>query len=171
MLRTRFSRAILFGALAVCLLVVAPSPAFAGPRVAVGFYGGGWGGPYWGPWGGWGYPGYAYGPYGYGGYGGRPLGEVHIKTPDSNAQIFINGAFAGRAHDLKRFYLVPGTYNIEQRIGSDIQKQRVYVIANRSLKLEFDKPGVVHNPPPPVAPVPPPDSPGPVPSPAAAPAS
>jgi hypothetical protein len=69
------------------------------------------------------------------------LGEVHIKSPDSNAQIFINGSFAGRAHDLKRFYLVPGTYNIEQRIGTDVQKQRIYVLANRTLKLEFGKPG------------------------------
>jgi len=66
---------------------------------------------------------------------------VHIKSPDSNAQVFINGSFAGRAHDLKRFYLVPGTYNIEQRIGTDVQKQRIYVLANRTLKLEFGKPG------------------------------
>lgn len=145
MLHKRFTRAILFALLAASLLLVMPSPAFAGTRVSVGFYGGGyWGGPYWGPWGGWGYP-YAYGPYAY--YAGRPLGEVHIKSPENDAQIYINGAFAGRAHDLKRFYLVPGTYNFEQRIGSDVQKVRAYVIANRSLKLEFDKPGVVHNPP------------------------
>jgi hypothetical protein len=69
------------------------------------------------------------------------LGEVRITSPDSNAQIFINGALAGRAHDLKKFYLVPGTYNIEQRIGSDVQKQHVYVIANRTLRIEFGKPG------------------------------
>jgi hypothetical protein len=141
----RFSRAILFAALVASLLVIVPAPA-AAQRVRVGFYGGyGFygGGPYWGPWGGY-YPG-----YGYGYYPGRPLGEVHLKSPDSKAEIYINGALAGRAHDLKRFYLAPGTYNIEQRIGSDVQKQRVYVIANRSLKLEFDKPGVVHNPPPP----------------------
>jgi hypothetical protein len=144
MLHKRFTRVILFGLLATSLLVVLPSPAFAGPRVGVGFYGGGyWGGPYWG------YP-YAYGPYGYG-YG-RPLGEVKIKSPDNDAQIYINGAFAGRAHDLKHFYLVPGTYNFEQRIGSDVKKVRVYVIANRTLKLDFDKPGVVHNQPPAPAP-------------------
>lgn len=144
MLHKRLSRAILFGVLAASLLVMLPASAFAGPRIGVGFYGGYWGGPYWGPWGGWGYPYYAYGPYGYG-YGGRPLGEVKIKSPDNNAQIYINGALAGRAHDLKRFYLVPGTYNFEQRIGSDVQRQRVYVIANRSLTLEFEKPGIVHN--------------------------
>jgi hypothetical protein len=163
MLRTRFSRVILFGVLALSLLAIMPAPAFAGPRIGVGFYGGGWGwgGPYWAPYGGWGYPGYYYGgPYGYYGsgygYGGRPLGEVKIKSPDSHAQIYINGAFAGRAQDMKRFYLAPGTYTIEQRIGNDIQKEKVYVTANRSLKIEFDKPGVAHNPPPAPEPPPPP---------------
>ena len=148
----RISRAIVFAAIIMSLLVIVSAPAAA---QRVGFYGGYWGGPFWG------YPAYGYGPYGY--YPGRALGEVHLKSPDSNAEIFINGALAGRAHDLKRFYLAPGTYNIEQRIGTDVQKQRVYVIANRSLKLEFDKPGVVHNPPPP------PPAPGPNAAPAPAP--
>jgi hypothetical protein len=90
---------------------------------------------------------------------------VHIKSPDANAQIYINGALAGVAHDLKRFYLAPGTYNVEQRIGSDVQKQRIYVLANRTLKLEFGKPG---SGPAPQA-VPPPAEPN-APAPAAAPA-
>jgi hypothetical protein len=156
----RFPRIVLFALLAASLLVMIPAPA-AAQRVAMGFYGG----PFWGPWG-WGYPAYAYGPYGYP-YGGRPLGEVHIKSPNGDAQIYINGALAGRAHDLKRFYLVPGTYNLEQRIGSDVQKQKVYVIANRTLKIEFEKPGVANNTPP-VAPV---ASPAPAPTPAPPPAT
>ena len=152
MSHTRVSRAIVFAALIASLLLIVPAPASA-QRVGIGFYGGGWGpGPYWGPGGMGYYPGYAYGPYG---YGGRPLGEVRIKSPDSHAQIYINGSLAGQAHDLKRFYLAPGTYNIEQRIGTDVQKTRVYVVAGRTLKLEFDKPGVAHNQP--LAPPPPPD--------------
>jgi hypothetical protein len=133
-------------ALVVAMLI--PVSAAARVGFGIGFYGGPWGyyGPY--PYYGW-YPGpygyYGYGPYAYGygyGYGyGRPLGEVQIKSPDSNAQIYINGALAGRAHDLKKIYLAPGTYNVEQRIGSDVQKDRVYVIANRTLKIEFGKPG------------------------------
>jgi hypothetical protein len=119
-------------------------------RVGFGFYA-----PIY-PYGYYGYP-YAYGPYGY--YGGRSLGEVHVKSPDSNAQIFINGAFAGRAHDLKRFYLVPGTYDIEQHIGTDVQVQHVYVIANRSLKIEFGKPGTLNPPPAPAPPAPAPTAP------------
>jgi len=135
----RLSRFIILAALAVLMLV--PASAAARGGFGFGFYG-----PVypWGYYGGYGYPygPYAYGPYGYGAYGyGRPLGEVRIKSPDSNAQIFINGSLAGRAHELKRFYLKPGTYNVEQRIGSDVQKQRVYVLADRSVKIEFGKPG------------------------------
>lgn len=164
----RFSRFIVLAALAIAMLV--PISAAAQVRVGVGFYGGPWG--YYGPWG---YPygpyygGYAYGPYGYGIYGpyGRPMGEVRIKSPDSNAQIYINGALAGAAHDLKKIYLAPGTYNIEQRIGSDVQKQRIYVVVNRSIKIEFGKPGTpspTPAPPPPARPdarvAPPPPPPG-----------
>ncbi len=134
MTQNKLTRTIVLGALFATLLVmVLPSPAFAAPRVIVGVYGGYYG-PYWGPWG-WGYPG----PYGY--YGGRPMGEVHVKSPNGDAQIFINGAFAGRAKDMKHFYLVPGTYIIELRNGADVQKVKVYVTANRNLKIEFDKPG------------------------------
>jgi hypothetical protein len=149
MSKIRISRTVLFIALAASFLIMLPASASA-QRFGFGFYGPAY------PWG---YYGSYYGyPYG---YGGRPLGEVHIKTPDPNAQIYINGAFAGRSHDLKRFYLVPGTYNIEQRIGTDVQKQHVYVIANRSLKLEFGLPGTPSPQPPPPPPPPPPDAPKP----------
>ncbi len=126
-----------------------PVSASAGIGFGIGFFG---------PVYPWGYGYYPYGPYGYyapyGYYGspGRPVGEVRIKSPDPDAQILINGAMAGRARDLKRFYLFPGTYNVEQHIGNDVQKQRVYVIAHRSLRIEFGKPGT---PSPQVAPLPP----------------
>jgi hypothetical protein len=82
------------------------------------------------------------------------VGELRIKSPDSNAQIYINGSYAGRAHELKKIYLAPGTYNIEQRIGSDVQKQRLYVLANRNVTVEFGKPGTGSS-----APLPPPSAP------------
>ena len=91
----RISRLFVLAALAVAVLIPVSASAHVG--VGIGFYGPvvpwGWGLPY-GPYG-------YYGPYGPYGYYGRPVGEVHIKGPDPNAQIFINGAFAGRAHDLK----------------------------------------------------------------------
>lgn len=159
----RVSWFIVLVTLAVLMLV--PMAASARVVVGVGFgpywgvgypWGWGWGwGPGWGPY--YGYP-YAYAPYGYAPYGygygvyGRPLGEVQIKTPDSRAQIYVNGSYAGQAHDLKKIYLKPGTYNLEQHIGSDVQKQRVYVLANRTVKVEFGKVGT---PSPPLAPPPP----------------
>lgn len=143
----RVTRTILFTALAASMLMLLPSSAMAAEHIGfgIGFYGPVYPYGYWGPWG---YP-YAYGPYGYPlpyaygpyGYYGRPLGEVHIKTPVADAQIYINGSYAGLAHDLKKFYLAPGTYNVEQRIGQDVQRERIYVVANRSLKLEFGRAG------------------------------
>jgi hypothetical protein len=168
----RYSKAIVFAVLAVAMILPASAAARArfGVGVGFGYYGGypygygPWGYPYYGyPY----YPYYGYPPYGYGPYGGRPMGEVHIKSPSPNAQVYINGAFAGRAHDLKNIYLAPGTYNIEQRIGNDVQKERVYVLANRSLTIEFDRPGIEHipdsapGPRPDDAPQPPPYTPGP----------
>jgi hypothetical protein len=147
MTRIRIYRTILLATLVASLMLLLPATASARVGVGIGFYGGPYG-YYGGPWGypyaygPYGYPyayGYPYGPYGY--YGGRPLGEVHIKSPEHDAEIYINGSFAGHAHDLKRFYLAPGRYNIEQRIGADRQGQRIYVVAYRSVKIEFGKPG------------------------------
>jgi hypothetical protein len=133
----RTSRIIVFAVLAVCFTLILPGAAFAGPRVGIGV---GFGyGPFYpyGFYGPWGSPYYGYAPYGpY----GRPLGEVHIKAKQPDAQIFINGSYAGRAHDLKHFYLVPGTYYIEQRIGNDVQKERIYVLADRNVTLDFGRP-------------------------------
>ena len=157
MSRIRISRTILHATLAASLLLLLPAPASA--RVVVGFgvgypvYPNGYWGPYGNPYGPYGYPGPS-GPYG---YGGRPLGQVQIKTPVSDAEIYINGSFAGRAHDLNKFYLAPGTYRIEQRIGTDVQKQRIYVAANGKVNVQFGKPGT---PSPPEMP-PPPPGPGP----------
>ena len=137
----------------IALVLLAASltllPATAAAHVAVGF--GFWGPvypayyPYWGPYPYYGYPyygGYYGGGYGYPGY--RPLGEVKIKSPEPDARIYINGSLAGRAHDLKHFYLKPGTYDIEQRIDNDVQSERVYVLARRTVKIEFGHPGEGH---------------------------
>jgi hypothetical protein len=172
MTRIRIYRTILLATLVASLMLLLPATASARVGVGIGFYGGPYGyygGPY-GYYGGpYGYP-YAYGAYGYpyGPYGGRPLGEVHIKSPEHDAEIYINGSFAGHAHDLKHIYLAPGRYNIEQRIGNDVQKQRIYVVAYRRVKIEFGKPGTPSPQPLPQA-EPRPDAGGPPPPPAPAP--
>ena len=62
---------------------------------------------------------------------------MHIKTPVPDAEIYINGNFAGRAHNLKHISLAAGSYRIEQRIGTDVQKQRIYVTAYRKINVEL----------------------------------
>jgi hypothetical protein len=171
MSRIRFSRTILLATLAASLMLLLSATASARVFVGFGVPFGYWGAPY-GYWGPYGYPygPYGYPAYGYPGYGGRQLGEVHIKTPVSDAEIYINGSFAGRAHHVKHIYLAPGSYKIEQRIGTDVQTQRVYVTAYRKINVEFGRPGTPS--PPDTAPPPPPgpapeSGPGPEPGPPA----
>ena len=117
--------------LAAVLLTLAPLSASAAVRgfVVVGrpSYYGGWYNPYWGPY---------WGPY-YGGYYSHPnSGEVKLDTKVKDAQVFINGAFAGTTHQNKSMYLRPGSYNIEIReAGQTRYAERVYVVAGKTLRL------------------------------------
>lgn len=117
--------------LATALMTLAPITASAAVRAVVvvgrpyygGFYRPFWG-PYWGP---------AY----YGGYYGHPnSGEVKLDTKVKDAQVFINGAYAGTTHQNKSMYLRPGSYNIEiKEAGATHFNERVYVVAGKTLKL------------------------------------
>ncbi len=115
---------ILFAAAALTLMPTAASAA----RV---FVGGGFGyGPafypaYWGP--------AYYGPV----YGYPATGEVKIDTKSKDAQVFVNGAFAGYTKDAKTLHLRPGTYTVEVR-GTNNQpvlNQQVFVLAGKTLHL------------------------------------
>ena len=112
------------------ILALAPLSASAAVRVVVGrpYYGyyGGWYSPYWGPY---------WGPYG--GYYAHPnSGEVKLHTKVKDAQVFINGSFAGTTHQNKSMYLRPGSYNIDIREGGRTQyAQKVYVVAGKTLDL------------------------------------
>ena len=149
-LRKHSSVALLVLAASLVLLMPATAAARVHVGVGVGFFGPVYYHPY--PYGYWRpYP-YYY-PY-YGGYYGYPgyrVGEVTIKSPEPDAQSYINGSSAGRAHDLKKFHLKPGTYDIEQRIDNDVQSERIYVLADRTVKIEFGHAGEGHHaaPPPP----------------------
>src|SRR5215471_13097622 len=99
--------------LGAALMTLAPMSASAAVRgvVVVGrpYYGYGYGfyrpfwGPYWGPyWGG--VYGYSWAPN---------SGEVKLDTKVKDAQVFINGAYAGTTHENKSMHLRPGNYNIE----------------------------------------------------------
>jgi hypothetical protein len=114
--------------LVAALMTLAPISASAAGFVVVGrpYYYGGFYRPYWGPY--WG-PGYAYGYY-------PNSGEIKLDTKVKDAQVFINGAYAGTTHENKTMHLRPGSYNIEIREGGQAHfSQKVYVAAGKTLHL------------------------------------
>src|SRR5882762_860678 len=116
--------------LAAALMTLAPMSASAAGRVVVvsrPFYGGYYR-PFWGPY---------WGPY-YGGYYyTQPnAGEVKLDTKVKDAQVFINGAFAGTTRQNKSMYLRPGSYNIEIReAGRTHYAEKIFVVAGKTLHL------------------------------------
>ena len=121
--------------LAVALMTLAPVSASAAVRVVVGgpVYYGGWHGPYAGP-----FWGSYWGPYGWGpdGYSYVPSSEVKIDTKVKDAQVFINGAYAGTTHENRTMHLRPGSYNIEIRENGETPfSQKIYVVAGKTLHL------------------------------------
>jgi hypothetical protein len=117
--------------LVTATLLMAPLAAsarvavFVGPRI-------GWGGysPFWGP--------YPYG-YGYGYYGAPATGAIKFDTHVKDADVYINGAFAGTVGKLKTVNLRPGSYDIEVRApGRSQYDEKVYVAAGKTLHLNPD---------------------------------
>src|SRR5215831_8732447 len=127
----------------VTLFIFAASLITVVPAEAHGFRGGfvigpayrpwGWYSPYYGPYGFYGPYGYAY-PYAY-----RNAGEVKIKSNVKDAQVFINGSYAGTAKKLKSMWLRPDTYNLEIRApGGEQFAERIYVVAGKTLRVRPD---------------------------------
>ena len=116
---------ILFAA----LMTLAPISASAAGFVVVGrpYYG--FYRPFWGPyWGGY------WGPAYYGAYPNS--GEVKLDTKVKDAQVFINGAYAGTTHENKTMHLRPGSYNVEIREAGQTQfSQKVFVAAGKTVHL------------------------------------
>jgi len=115
--------------LAVVLVALAPMSASAAIRRVVVVGGpvyGGWYAPFWGPY--WG-PAYSYGYY-------PNSGEVKLDTKVKDAQVFINGAYAGTTHENRTMRLRPGSYDIEIRENGKVPfAQKVYVAAGKTLHL------------------------------------
>lgn len=116
--------------LLTCAALVALLPA-TGSAARLGIF---VGGPVFAPYG-W-YAPY-YGAYPYGPYVAGPIaGEVKLDTKVKNAEVYINGAFAGLTGDLKTIHMRPGTYDFDIRNGGGSSfQQRVYVLAGRTVKL------------------------------------
>jgi len=116
--------------LGAALMTLAPMSASAAVRgfVVVGRpYYGGWYSPFWGP-----YWGPAYGGY----YAYPNSGEVKLDTKVKDAQVFIDGAYAGTTQQNKSMHLRPGSYNIEIReAGRTPYSERVYIVVGKTLHL------------------------------------
>lgn len=113
--------------LAVAAMTMAPGSASAAVRMFIGgpvVYGG-WYAPFWGPY---------WGPYAYGYY---PIsGEVKLDTKVKDAQVFLNGAYAGTTHENRTMHLRPGNYNIEIREnGQTAFTEKVYVTVGQKVHL------------------------------------
>jgi PEGA domain-containing protein len=76
------------------------------------------------------YPSAYYGP----GYG---RGEVKLSVDPKYAKVYVDGAFAGRAEDLKHIYLKPGTYTLSvQAQGHETYTEKIYVLSGKTLKIK-----------------------------------
>ena len=90
-------------------------------------------GPGFGPYG-W-YASY-YGPYPYGPYLVANVGQVKLDTHVKEADVFIDGSYAGTLRDLKTMMMRPGNYDISVRApGRETFEQKMYVVAGKTLKL------------------------------------
>ena len=118
--------------LAAASMMLAPSAsaavrgfvAIGGPRIYGGY--GGFYSPFWGPY--W-VPGYGY-------YYALNSGQVKLDTKVKDAQVFINGSYAGTTAENKSMHLRPGNYSIEIReAGQKRYAESVYVVAGKTLHL------------------------------------
>jgi hypothetical protein len=119
--------------LAAGLMSLAPMSASAAVRGGVVIVHRPFWGSYWGP--GWG-PGW--GPYPYPGYyyDYPNIGTIKLDTKVKDAQVFINGAYAGTTHENKSMHLRPGSYNVEIREDGRTQfAERIYVASGKTLHL------------------------------------
>ncbi len=112
---------------------------FSGPFYPYGFLPlgyGWWPAAYlWDPW--W------YGPFVHPGYfdgfaRGPGMGEIELRTAARRAEVYIDGAYAGVASDLKHMWLSPGAYNIALKQDGLSFEKRVYILSGKSVRITPD---------------------------------
>jgi hypothetical protein len=128
--RSRLGHSILRKLLVACTVLIVALPASArGFRGGYYGYGGGFG-----PWG-YGY----YDPYFYGSYPviSHPnAGQVKLEIKDKDAEVFINGSFAGTVREMKSMWLRQGTYKLEVRSpGRTEFSNQIYVVNGKTLHV------------------------------------
>ncbi len=64
-------------------------------------------------------------------------GEVRLRTDEPKAEVYLDGAYAGRAEERKSMWLDPGAYNLEVRADNRAPfSRRIYVLTGKVLKIE-----------------------------------
>lgn len=139
----RFNKRLLSIALAAAMsgglfLALTPTASARGFRGGVVFVAPG---PYWGgfyPYGGF----YRYGYYPYApGYMAANFGEVKLDThlKDKDAVLYVDGGYAAKVKDSKKFALRAGNHQIEVRSsdGQTIYQEKVAVLAGHTIKLRI----------------------------------
>jgi hypothetical protein len=64
---------------------------------------------------------------------------LKLDTSVKDAEVYIDGAYAGTVGKLKTMYLRPGSYDIEVRAAGRTQfDKKVYVAAGKTLHLNPD---------------------------------
>jgi hypothetical protein len=54
-----------------------------------------------------------------------------------NAQVFVDGAYAGTSAKLKTMWMRPGTYTIDLRApGGEQFTEKIYVMAGKTVQVE-----------------------------------
>jgi hypothetical protein len=131
MLEVYMKKLLLFS---IALLALLPASGFAYPRTAI------IAGPAFGPYGWYGWSGPYYGPYPYGPFSAAPAtGQIKLDTDVKDAEVFINGNYAGIVKQLKTMMMTPGKYDISIHApGRQSFEQQVYILAGKTLKLHPD---------------------------------
>jgi len=82
------------------------------------------------------YPFYGYYPYPPS-YMSENFGEVKIETDRKDAKVYIDGGYAARIKEAKKFALRPGNHDIELRNsdGQTFYQERVAVTIGHTTKL------------------------------------
>lgn len=63
-------------------------------------------------------------------------GEVKLKVNLKEAEVFLDGAYAGKAEDLKSMWLEPGAYDLSVTAKSQAAfHRRIYVLTGKTLRI------------------------------------
>jgi hypothetical protein len=64
------------------------------------------------------------------------MGELKIKTPLKDAEVLVDGAYAGTTSERKHMWLRAGAHNIAiQAAGHEPFQRRIYVLSGKTMTI------------------------------------